>query len=129
MRLVALLFALGPKRPREIRGSLRPTRSQAASVSQEVLRLICKKCVVAGRVQGVFYRATAARRAHELAIRGYARNLPDGRVEVLACGEAQAVESFVSWLWTGSSASKVTSVDVTDLPSHAVQVSAGFHTS
>ncbi len=91
--------------------------------------MICKKCVVAGRVQGVFYRATAARRAQELAIRGYARNLADGRVEVLACGDAEAVETFVSWLWTGSSASKVTSVDVTDLPPHAVQVSAGFHTS
>ena len=45
----------------------------------EALRLICKKCLVAGRVQGVFYRGTAARRAQELAIRGYARNLADGR--------------------------------------------------
>jgi acylphosphatase len=80
-------------------------------------------------VQGVFYRATAARRAQELAIRGYARNLADGRVEVLACGEEAAVQIFVSWLWTGSSASKVTSVDVTDLAPQAVQVSAGFHTS
>ena len=91
--------------------------------------MICKKCVVAGRVQGVFYRATAARRAQELAIRGYARNLADGRVEVLACGEEEAVRTFVSWLWTGSSASKVTSVDVTDLPPHSVQVAADFHTS
>jgi acylphosphatase len=91
--------------------------------------MICKKCVVSGRVQGVFYRATAARRAQELAIRGYARNLADGRVEVLACGEEDAVRTFVSWLWTGSSASKVTSVDVTDLALQAEQVSAGFHTS
>jgi acylphosphatase len=91
--------------------------------------VICKKCIVAGRVQGVFYRATAARRAHELAIRGYARNLADGRVEVLACGEEQAVLTFVSWLWTGSTASKVTSVDVTDLPPQAVEIAAGFQTS
>jgi acylphosphatase len=91
--------------------------------------VICKKCVVAGRVQGVFYRGTAARRAQELAILGYARNLADGRVEVLACGEEDAVRTFVSWLWTGSTASKVTSVDVVDLPSDSVQVSAGFHTS
>jgi acylphosphatase len=88
--------------------------------------VVCKKCLVGGRVQGVFYRATAARRAQELAIRGYARNLPDGRVEVLACGEHEAVETFVRWLWIGSSASKVTSVEVAD--ADAVHASAGFHT-
>lgn len=91
--------------------------------------MICKKCVVAGRVQGVFYRATAARRAHELAVRGYARNLADGTVEVLACGEEEAVQAFVTWLWTGSSASKVISIDVTDLPPHSAQVPATFHTA
>ena len=53
--------------------------------------MMCKKCLVGGRVQGVFYRATAARRAQELGIHGYARNLADGRVEVLACGEEAAV--------------------------------------
>ena len=63
--------------------------------------MICRKCLVGGRVQGVFYRATAAHRAQELAIRGYARNLPDGRVEVLALGEDAAVTEFVRWLWTG----------------------------
>ena len=88
----------------------------------------CKKCLVAGRVQGVFYRATAARRAHELGIRGYARNLPDGRVEVLACGEAQVVGAFVSWLWIGSSASRVTSVEVTDAPVDPAAARSGFHT-
>jgi acylphosphatase len=77
----------------------------------------------------VFYRATAARRAQELAIRGYARNLADGTVEVLACGEEEAVLSFVSWLWTGSSASKVTSVDVSDVAAHSVHVPPTFHTS
>jgi acylphosphatase len=91
--------------------------------------VICKKCLVDGRVQGVFYRGTAARRARELAIRGYARNLADGRVEVLACGEDEAVRTFVSWLWTGSSASKVTSVDVTDVPLDSVQVAASFYTA
>jgi acylphosphatase len=85
--------------------------------------------MVSGRVQGVFYRATVARRAQELAIRGYARNLADGRVEVLACGADDAVQAFVSFLWTGSSASKVTSVDVFDVPLDSVQVTASFHTA
>lgn len=90
--------------------------------------MICKKCLVGGRVQGVFYRATAARRARELGIRGHARNLADGRVEVLACGEPDAVTAFVSWLWIGSSGCKVTSVDASDAPVDA-QLPAGFHAS
>jgi acylphosphatase len=91
--------------------------------------MICRRCLVGGRVQGVFYRASAARRAAELALRGYARNLPDGRVEVMALGEDAAVEEFVHWLWTGSSASKVTSVEVSEVPADSVQVPPGFLTA
>lgn len=89
--------------------------------------MICKKCLVGGRVQGVYYRATAMRRAQELGLHGYARNRDDGRVEVLACGEPQAVNAFVGWLWIGSSACKVTSVDVADAPVDATTTRAGFH--
>jgi acylphosphatase len=89
--------------------------------------VICKKCLVSGRVQGVFYRGAAAQRAHELGVRGYARNLPDGRVEVLACGEDGAVQAFVSWLWIGSSAAKVSAVEVADAPEHGAP--PGFHTA
>jgi acylphosphatase len=76
--------------------------------------MLCKICWVSGRVQGVYYRGTAATRARELGIRGYARNLPDGRVEVLACGEPQALERFIEWLWVGSTASRVTGVEVAE---------------
>lgn len=89
--------------------------------------MVCKKCFVSGRVQGVFYRGTAAQRARELGVRGYARNLPDGRVEILACGEDQAVQVFVGWLWTGSSASQVTAVAVADAPEQGAP--PGFHTA
>lgn len=89
--------------------------------------MICKKCFVSGRVQGVFYRGAALQRARELGVRGYARNLPDGRVEVLACGEEGAVQEFVSWLWIGSSAAKVSAVAITDAPLHGAP--AGFHTA
>ena len=92
-----------------------------------IRRMICKKCLVSGRVQGVFYRGAAAQRARELGVRGYARNLPDGRVEVLACGEEQAVQTFVSWLWLGSSAAKVSAVEVADAPEHGAP--PGFHTA
>lgn len=77
--------------------------------------VIARRCLVSGRVQGVYYRATAARRASELGVTGCARNLPDGRVEVLVFGDAAAVDSFVAWLWTGSTASRVVAVDSEEL--------------
>jgi acylphosphatase len=88
--------------------------------------MICRRCFVSGRVQGVFYRATCVRKAHELGITGFARNLPDGRVEVLACGEAPVVEAFVQWLWEGSSASKVTAVEATGVDPASVQRTTSF---
>lgn len=86
----------------------------------------CKRCFVSGRVQGVFYRATAVNKARELGIDGFARNLTDGRVEVVACGEPRAVEQLAQWLWTGSSASKVTDVHVEEASSQGVAPGAGF---
>ena len=88
----------------------------------------CKICLVSGRVQGVFYRATCRRRAEELGVRGYAKNLPDGRVEVLACGEAGAVEAFVRWLWEGSAASRVQAVQVSEAPEPLAGAPEGFRT-
>ena len=72
--------------------------------------MVCKRSFVSGRVQGVFYRATCVAKARDLGLTGFARNLGDGRVEVLACGEEGAVEAFTAWLWEGSPASQVTDV-------------------
>jgi acylphosphatase len=83
-----------------------------------------KLCWVSGRVQGVYYRGTTLNRARELGITGYARNLPDGRVEVLAQGPDGAVAAFIQWLWIGSVASKVTAVEVRD--AIATQPREGF---
>ena len=55
-------------------------------------------CVLAwvyGRVQGVGFRYSTQHEAVKLGITGYARNLDDGSVEVLACGEAMQVHSFL----------------------------------
>ena len=65
---------------------------------------------MSGRVQGVFYRASTRQRAQELGCRGYARNLPDGRVEVLAVGEPGAVHALVEWLRQGPPAAHVIDV-------------------
>jgi acylphosphatase len=71
---------------------------------------ICKKCLVSGRVQGVFYRASAQQQAQKFDVTGYAINLADGRVEVFACGEVDKVEKLTGWLWTGPSGSEVNDV-------------------
>lgn len=71
-------------------------------------------CLVSGHVQGVFFRASASQRAHELGVSGWARNLPDGRVEVLAAGEDDAVDAFREWLGHGPSAARVDRVEDTE---------------
>jgi len=76
---------------------------------------VARRCLVAGRVQGVFYRASTRQRAVESGVTGYARNLADGRVEVLACGEPAAVRELCDWLWTGSPASQVASVEIEEI--------------
>jgi acylphosphatase len=76
---------------------------------------IARRCLVAGRVQGVFYRASTRARAESLGVTGYARNLADGRVEVLACGEHAAVQALCDWLWDGPPAADVASVEVEHL--------------
>jgi acylphosphatase len=68
-------------------------------------------CLVSGHVQGVFFRASASERANQLGVSGWARNLPDGRVEVLAAGEDDAVDAFRGWLDQGPPAARVDHVE------------------
>ena len=70
----------------------------------------CVRCIVSGRVQGVWYRKSAQQQALALAVTGYANNLLDGRVEVLACGEEHAVEKLIDWLWQGPEHAQVVDV-------------------
>ncbi len=91
--------------------------------------LVARRCYISGRVQGVFYRASTRQKANELGCAGYARNLPDGRVEVLAVGEPNAVQSLLDWLWRGSPASEVKFVEVQELPLDGLDdVPVGFAT-
>ncbi|MGB5210933.1 MAG: acylphosphatase [Gammaproteobacteria bacterium] len=75
---------------------------------------VCVRCLVSGRVQGVFFRASTAREAKALGVNGHAINLADGRVEVLICGKAAAVETLCRWLETGPPGARVDSVKITD---------------
>jgi acylphosphatase len=68
--------------------------------------------LVEGKVQGVFYRASTADKARSLGLSGWVRNLPDGRVELVACGESAALDALADWLWEGPPAANVTAVTV-----------------
>jgi len=67
---------------------------------------------VAGRVQGVGFRAYTVDEAAERGVAGWVRNMPDGRVEAVFEGERAAVEAMIEWCRNGPRAARVSSVDV-----------------
>ncbi len=86
--------------------------------------------IVSGRVQGVFYRASTREQALRLGLVGHAKNRFDGSVEVLASGEAGALDALERWLQQGPPAARVETVNREDLPEHDLpgQDLRGFHT-
>ena len=68
--------------------------------------------VIAGQVQGVSFRAYTVDEARALGVRGWVRNLPDGRVEAEAEGAREAVEALVGWCRHGPPAARVESMQV-----------------
>jgi acylphosphatase len=68
---------------------------------------ITRRFRIEGKVQGVFFRDSTRGEAERLGIRGYAQNLPDGSVEVLAHGAAPAIEELLSWLHRGPRSARV----------------------
>lgn len=67
---------------------------------------------ISGRVQGVFFRDYMRDMASKVGATGWVRNLPDGRVEAVVEGEAEAVNAVVNWCHRGSPASRVDNVEV-----------------
>ncbi|MEK6327182.1 MAG: acylphosphatase [Actinomycetota bacterium] len=74
--------------------------------------MIRKRVVVHGRVQGVFFRDTARRMAQSRGLGGWVRNMPDGTVEAVFEGEAEAVEPMVAWCGQGPRGALVERVEV-----------------
>jgi acylphosphatase len=66
--------------------------------------------LVSGKVQGVFFRASTRERAFDLGLSGRATNLADGRVEVIAQGDAAALDTLEAWLRLGPPAARVDTV-------------------
>ncbi len=83
----------------------------------------CIHCYISGKVQGVWFRASAQEQAEKRNIKGWIRNLKDGRVEVLACGVPKDLEIFVGWLKEGP---PLASVEEFEQEEHACEIHQTF---
>ena len=87
--------------------------------------MTCRRYIVTGRVQGVWFRGSTRGEAQRLGITGHAVNRPDGSVEVVACGSEAALDALGEWLWSGPDMARVDSVTREGLPERAL---SGFTT-
>jgi acylphosphatase len=87
---------------------------------------LIKHYLISGRVQGVGYRAFTHRAGRELNLRGWVRNLEDGRVEVIAAGDADRLQRFEAILRQGPPAGRVDSLSCEECgPGQVVDVPTG----
>ena len=68
--------------------------------------------LIKGRVQGVYYRASAKDMARKNGLTGWIRNTPDGHVEAIASGNEDQLELFINWCRQGPRGARVTEVDI-----------------
>lgn len=77
---------------------------------------VCIRYIVSGRVQGVWFRDFTQKQAVQLGLKGWARNLPDGTVEVLACGESAKLQQLYALLQQGPPRAEVKDVVCETMP-------------
>ena len=77
---------------------------------------VCYKAHISGKVQGVYFRASSQQIAIDHSLSGYARNLDDGSVEVLMCGEELAIDKMLDWLAQGPSKAEVENIESKQVP-------------
>jgi acylphosphatase len=88
---------------------------------------VTRRYLISGKVQGVFFRQSARSEAQRLGIRGVARNLANGSVEVIAQGEAAALDTLRAWLDHGPPSAKVDAVqEATGAAQPQIPVSGEF---
>ena len=74
--------------------------------------LVARLLRIHGRVQGVYYRASAQEEALRLGLSGWVRNRSDGSVEALVAGCDADVECFIRWAWQGPAAARVVDIEI-----------------
>lgn len=80
------------------------------------MALVHNHIIIRGKVQGVFFRASAREAALRFGVAGTVRNDPEGHVVAEAEGQEDAVRQFITWCHDGPGAARVTSVEVTEKP-------------
>ena len=73
------------------------------------------KLLVSGRVQGVYFRLFTQRKARQLGVKGFVRNLADGQVEIVAEAEHEALEQLIAWSHKGPITARVDHVELADI--------------
>ena len=81
----------------------------------------CRLFRIEGRVQGVWFRESTRREAIALGITGYAKNMADGTVQVLACGEPEAMDQLAEWLKQGPPMARGTNVEWSVIESECLE--------
>lgn len=76
---------------------------------------ICIHCYISGKVQGVFFRANTKAQAEQLELKGWVKNVPDGTVEVFACGSKEKIAIFYEWLQKGPERASVINASYEEL--------------
>ena len=71
--------------------------------------------IIKGKVQGVFFRATAKDIADDLGVKGWVRNLPDRNVEIRATATEEALQKYIDWCKQGPPKAKVENVSIEEL--------------
>lgn len=85
----------------------------------------CIHCYISGRVQGVWFRASTKEEADKLNLKGWVRNLSDGRVELIACGDQEKIKQLRAWLEHGPERAEVSHIEEEEMP---LQAFDGFKT-
>ncbi len=70
------------------------------------------KIIVSGKVQGVGFRYYTRKKAEQLGVRGYVRNLKNGNVEIVTVGETKQVDTLIEWARSGSPAAVVNDLKI-----------------
>jgi len=76
------------------------------------------RLLISGRVQGVYFRLFAQKKAKQLGVKGYAKNLADGRVEIIAEADNSSIEQLIKWSYKGRITARVDEVEISEWPIH-----------
>ena len=77
---------------------------------------VCFKVHITGKVQGVYFRSSAQQQAIDYSLSGYARNSPNGDVEVLLCGAQENIDKMLVWLGHGPEQAEVETIEHEQVP-------------